>query len=102
MQIRDVVDSGLVRKEAGSHDELRLARRERVEKWFDIRADAFIKSAARGLFTKTIHADHLKAEFKAIARALGGEGKVLEDWFEVRAEVFIDEAAKGTKLGIKD
>jgi hypothetical protein len=102
MQIRGIVDSGLVRKDAGTHDELRYVRRERVEKWFGIRADAFIKSAAHGLFTRTIRADHLKAEFRAIARALGGEGEVLEDWFETRAEAFVQKTAKKTKLDIEE
>ncbi len=95
MQIRE-----LIRRELSQpHEELRSIRREKVERWFDTRADAFIKSAARGLFTKTIDSDHLRAEFKAIARALGGEGKLLEDWFEIRAEAFLKHV-KGPRLEI--
>ncbi len=88
--VRIEIGEGLLRREAAHKDPLLEVRREKVGRWFEARADAFINHAARGMFRKTIHPDHIVAEFRAIARALGGEGQLLEDWFETRAHAFID------------
>ena len=67
-----------------------------VGRWFERRAQDLIQRSGKGVFSRKIDAEDVRAEFRSIASAFNSaDQKLLNMWFENRAEVFISRAGKG-------